>query len=41
MIEIKGNYGSAIVCTDTLEKSAEGLITAFCNQSFSERARSE
>lgn len=39
MIEIKGNYSSAIVYTDTLEKSAEGLITAFCNQSFSAESK--
>ena len=35
MIEINGKYGSAIVYTDNLEKSAEGLIKAFCDQETS------
>ena len=32
MIEIKGQYGTAKVYTDTLERSAEGQIKAFCDQ---------
>ena len=39
MLEIKGDYGNAIVYTNTLEKSAEEQITAFCNQSFSAGSR--
>lgn len=35
MIEVRGEYGRAIVYTDSLEKSAEGQIKAFCNQPFS------
>lgn len=35
MIEIKGQYGTAKVFTDTLEPSAEGLIRTFCDQPYS------
>lgn len=35
MIEIIGKYGQAIVYTDKLEKSAEGLIKTFCDQPIS------
>lgn len=32
MIKVNGQYNTAVVYTDTLEASAEGLIKAFCDQ---------
>ena len=34
MLEIRGSYATAKIFTDTLEPSAEGQITALCNQAF-------
>ena len=39
MIEIKGQYGTAKIFTDTLEASAEGLIRTFCNQPYSAESK--
>ena len=35
MMEIKGQYNTAIVFADNLEKGAVGQLTALCNQEFS------
>ncbi len=39
MLEIKGQYGTAIVFTDSLEPSAEGLIRGFCDRPWSAESK--
>ena len=39
MITLQGNYGEAIIFTDTLETSAAEQIRAFCDQPFSAGSR--
>ena len=39
MIKIKGNYAEAVIYTDKLDRSSEGLIKALCNSVIAESSK--